>query len=176
MTLRPSTSPSRSTISRRARLLRRHARLPEGRSSDDVDRLRPVRPSDRRASRSRREAGRGPNPVDGHDVPVPHFGVVLTMDDWHALADRVTAAGICVRDRAVHPLQGPARRAGDDVLLDPSGNALEFKAFANDDMIFATKDMALPSPSTYPTTRHGRALRARLDGGIGKGAKIPAAR
>ena len=79
------------------------------------------------------------NPVDGHDVPVPHFGVVLTMADWQALADPRCGGGHRVRDRAAYPLRGPAGRASDDVLPRPvGGNALEFKAFADDAMLFAT--------------------------------------
>ncbi|MES2754172.1 MAG: VOC family protein [Pseudomonadota bacterium] len=82
---------------------------------------------------------RASNPVDGHDVPVPHFGVVLTMPDWHALADRLTAAGIGF---GIAPHIRFAGQAGEQATMffrDPSGNALEFKAFANDDMIFATE-------------------------------------
>lgn len=78
------------------------------------------------------------NPVDGHAVPVPHFGVVLTMDDWQALADRVTLAqvpfGIAPHIRFV----GQPGEQATMFFQDPSGNALEFKAFADDSMIFAT--------------------------------------
>ena len=78
------------------------------------------------------------NPVDGHDVPVPHFGVVLDMADWHALAERVGAAGIAF---GIAPHVRFAGQPGEQATMffrDPSGNALEFKAFADDDMIFAT--------------------------------------
>ncbi len=78
------------------------------------------------------------NPVDGHDVPVPHFGVVLTMDDWRALADRVAAAGIVF---GIAPHIRFAGQPGEQATMffrDPSGNALEFKAFADDAMLFAT--------------------------------------
>jgi len=78
------------------------------------------------------------NPVDGHDVPVPHFGVVLTMDDWRALADRVAAAGISF---GIAPHIRFAGQPGEQATMffqDPSGNALEFKAFADDAMLFAT--------------------------------------
>ena len=57
------------------------------------------------------------NPVDGHDVPVPHFGVVLEWQAWHALAQRLRQAGTRFRNRTGHPLRGPGRRAGDDVSL-----------------------------------------------------------
>lgn len=78
------------------------------------------------------------NPVDGHDVPVPHFGVVLTMADWRALADRLVAGGVAF---AIDPHARFAGQAGEQATMffyDPSGNALEFKAFADDAMIFAT--------------------------------------
>ena len=107
----PSTSPFRSTISPpRAPSTAARWAVAEGRSSDQLDRLRPVRASDRRASRSRGASrSRSTNPVDGHDVPVPHFGVVLTMPDWEALAARVDGGGHRVRDRAAYPLQGAGR-------------------------------------------------------------------
>jgi uncharacterized protein len=77
------------------------------------------------------------NPVDGHDVPVPHFGVVLTMEQWHALADRVRAADIAF---GIEPHVRFAGQVGEQATMffcDPSGNALEFKAFADDEMLFA---------------------------------------
>lgn len=77
------------------------------------------------------------NPVDGHDVPVPHFGVVLTMTDWRALADRVRAAGVAF---GIEPHTRFAGQPGEQATMffrDPSGNALEFKAFADDAMLFA---------------------------------------
>jgi uncharacterized protein len=77
------------------------------------------------------------NPVDGHKVPVPHFGVVLAMDDWSALAGRVKAAGIPF---GIEPQIRFAGQVGEQATMffcDPSGNALEFKAFADDAMLFA---------------------------------------
>ncbi|MGI9327463.1 MAG: VOC family protein [Pseudomonadales bacterium] len=73
----------------------------------------------------------GHNPVDGHDVPVPHFGVVLTMPEWQALAERLRAASVTF---IVEPHVRFAGQAGEQATLffkDPSGNALEFKAFAD---------------------------------------------
>ncbi len=78
------------------------------------------------------------NAVDGHAVPVPHFGVVLTMDDWTALSERVTAAGVQFGIAPYIRFKGEPGEQATMFFLDPSGNALEFKAFANDDMIFAT--------------------------------------
>lgn len=78
------------------------------------------------------------NPVDGHDVPVPHFGVVLTMDAWQALADRVKAAGIAFGIEPHIRFLGQPGEQATMFFLDPSGNALEFKAFADDSRLFAT--------------------------------------
>jgi uncharacterized protein len=79
------------------------------------------------------------NPVDGHEVPVPHFGVVLELPGWHALADRLRAGGVRF---VVEPHVRFAGQPGEQAtmfLLDPSGNALEFKAFADiDAQLFAT--------------------------------------
>lgn len=78
------------------------------------------------------------NAVDGHDVPVPHFGVVLTMADWQALADRLTAAGIRFGIAPHIRFPGQVGEQATMFFRDPSGNALEFKAFADDSMLFAT--------------------------------------
>ncbi|MBS7456939.1 VOC family protein [Coralloluteibacterium stylophorae] len=86
-----------------------------------------------------RAAVAGDNPVDGHDVPVPHFGVVLEMADWQALAARLRAAGtrFVIEPHVRFPGQ-PGEQA-TLFLLDPSGNALEFKAFADiEGQLFAT--------------------------------------
>jgi extradiol dioxygenase family protein len=77
------------------------------------------------------------NAVDGHDVPVPHFGVVLTMDDWNALAAKVSAAGIAFGIAPHIRFQGQVGEQATMFFRDPSGNALEFKAFADDSMVFA---------------------------------------
>lgn len=71
----------------------------------------------------------GSNPVDGHDVPIPHFGAVLEMDAWQALAEKLRAAGI---DFIIEPytrFEGQPGEQATMFLLDPSGNAIEFKAF-----------------------------------------------
>ena len=78
------------------------------------------------------------NEVDGHHVPVPHFGVVLRPDDWRALAARVEAAGVRFGIAPHTRFAGQAGEQSTMFFLDPSGNALEFKAFADDTMIFAT--------------------------------------
>ena len=85
-------------------------------------------------------ARRHSNPVDGHDVPVPHFGAVLTMGDWRALADRLVAAET---EFVIEPDVRFAGRPGEQAtmfLLDPSGNAIEIKAMANPENLFARDD------------------------------------
>ncbi len=77
------------------------------------------------------------NPVDGHHVPVPHFGVVLTMPDWEAMATRVRAAGIPFGIEPHVRFRGQAGEQATMFFLDPSGNALEFKAFGDDAALFA---------------------------------------
>ena len=77
------------------------------------------------------------NPVDGHDVPVPHFGAVLPMEDWKRLAGRLEQAGT---DFVIEPTIRFAGQPGEQAtmfFLDPSGNALELKAMANPANLFA---------------------------------------
>jgi uncharacterized protein len=76
-------------------------------------------------------------------VPVPHFGVVLTMPDWEALRDRLVAAGTQFGIAPHVRFVGQPGEQATMFFYDPSGNALEFKAFADDAMLFATtKDPA----------------------------------
>ncbi len=80
---------------------------------------------------------RASNEVDGENVPVPHFGLVLAMNDWEKLAERLVEAGV---DFVVPPAVRFAGQPGEQAtmfLLDPSGNALEFKAMANPANLFA---------------------------------------
>jgi uncharacterized protein len=80
---------------------------------------------------------RATNEVDGEHVPVPHFGLVLSMDAWNALAARLQDAGV---DFVIAPTLRFAGEAGEQAtmfLLDPAGNALEFKAMANPANLFA---------------------------------------
>ncbi|MEM9942718.1 MAG: VOC family protein [Planctomycetota bacterium] len=112
----------------------------EGRSSDSwidfnlyghqiVTHLKPGLESDQGACE---------NPVDGHDVPVPHFGVVLSMENWKELAEKLRAAGT---DFVIEPyirFEGEVGEQATMFFLDPSGNALEFKAFQDLGQLFAT--------------------------------------
>ncbi len=77
------------------------------------------------------------NPVDGHDVPVPHFGVVLTMEQWQALADRLRAAGTHFAIPPTVRFKGQVGEQATMFFYDPSGNALEFKALKDDSQLFA---------------------------------------
>src|SRR4051794_39762876 len=77
------------------------------------------------------------NPVDGEDVPVPHFGLVLEMDAWKALAERLQGGGV---EFVIEPTVRFAGQPGEQApmfLLDPAGNALEFKAMADPAKLFA---------------------------------------
>ena len=79
------------------------------------------------------------NHVDGDSVPIPHFGIVLPMEAWQALADRIQAAGIeCLIGPRIR-FQGLPGEQGTLFILDPSGNALEFKGFASLEKVFATQ-------------------------------------
>jgi len=77
------------------------------------------------------------NPVDGDDVPVPHFGVVLSMEAWNALAKRLRAAGVAFVIEPHVRFQGQVGEQATMFFLDPAGNALEFKAFADPSQLFA---------------------------------------
>ena len=110
---------------------------PEGRSSDEwidfdffghqiVTHLAPGQAGDRAS-----------NHVDGHGVPVPHFGLVLDMAEWEAMAERLRAAGTVF---AIEPTVRFSGEPGEQATMffrDPSGNALEVKAMANPDNLFA---------------------------------------
>lgn len=84
------------------------------------------------------ECGRAAtNAVDGHQVPVRHFGVVLSTKDWEALAEKLHGAGA---DFIIEPnvrFKGEPGEQGTFFVRDPSGNALEFKCFADINKLFA---------------------------------------
>jgi hypothetical protein len=77
------------------------------------------------------------NEVDGDAVPVPHFGVLLTPSEWRDLADRLLAADTRFVIEPHTRFQGDVGEQSTMFLFDPSGNALEFKAFADDAQVFA---------------------------------------
>ncbi len=76
------------------------------------------------------------NLVDNHDVPVPHFGVVLPMDEWERLAERLRAARIHFVIEPYVRFQGQVGEQATMFFLDPAGNALEFKAFRDPGQLF----------------------------------------
>jgi extradiol dioxygenase family protein len=77
------------------------------------------------------------NGVDADAVPIPHFGILLSMDDWKALAEKLRSKGI---EFIIEPKTRFAGEVGEQAtmfFLDPSGNALEFKGFSDFSRIFA---------------------------------------
>lgn len=79
------------------------------------------------------------NPVDGHNVPVPHFGLVLGMEEWSAMAERLQDAGT---DFVIEPTVRFKGKPGEQATMffrDPAGNAIEMKAFADPEQLFATE-------------------------------------
>ena len=84
------------------------------------------------------EAGhRQTSAVDGDAVPVRHFGVILSVNEWQALADKLLAAGTRFIVEPHVRFRGEVGEQSTMFFLDPSGNALEFKAFADPTRIFA---------------------------------------
>jgi len=77
------------------------------------------------------------NPVDGHDVPVPHFGAVLPMAEWRELAERLREAGTRFVIEPNVRFEGQPGEQATMFFLDPSGNAIEFKAMARPENLFA---------------------------------------
>jgi extradiol dioxygenase family protein len=78
------------------------------------------------------------NPVDGHGVPVPHYGVVLHPEQWETLVERVRRHGVQFVVEPTTRFRGRAGEQSTMFFLDPTGNALEFKAFKNiDTQLFA---------------------------------------
>jgi len=77
------------------------------------------------------------NEVDGHEVPAKHFGVILEWDEWHELVDRLIENNV---EFVINPyvrFKGEPGEQATMFFLDPSGNALEFKAFRDESQIFA---------------------------------------
>lgn len=84
------------------------------------------------------EAGhRNTSAVDGEDVPVRHFGAILTLPQWEEMAQKLKAAGTRFVIEPQIRFKGQPGEQATLFFLDPSGNALEFKAFADDAMVFA---------------------------------------
>ncbi|MBV6647984.1 MAG: VOC family protein [Cyclobacteriaceae bacterium] len=77
------------------------------------------------------------NPVDGKSVPVPHYGVVLSWQDWSQLADRLKQKGVAFEIEPYIRFAGQVGEQGTMFFYDPEGNALEFKAFKDESQLFA---------------------------------------
>jgi uncharacterized protein len=77
------------------------------------------------------------NKVDGHDVPVPHYGVVLGWEQWEALAESLRKKKVEFVIEPYIRFKGLVGEQATMFFYDPSGNALEFKAFKNVDQLFA---------------------------------------
>ena len=112
--------------------------LPEGRSSDswidfDLYGHQIVTHATGKANKSPTDH----NPVDGHAVPVPHFGVILEMEDWKRLRDKLVEAGTEFEIEPYIRFEGQVGEQATMFFRDPSGNALEFKAFADLSQLFA---------------------------------------
>ena len=110
---------------------------PEGRSSDiwiDFDLFGHQIVAHLQPGRAAVESS---NPVDGRDVPVPHFGVILSPAQFEELAGRVRRAGVQFVIEPYVRFRGEPGEQSTMFFLDPSGNALEFKAFADPSRVFA---------------------------------------
>jgi extradiol dioxygenase family protein len=83
-----------------------------------------------------RRPDRASNPVDGHDVPVPHFGLVLSVPDFHRLAERLRGAGTTFVIEPYVRFKGEVGEQWTMFFYDPAGNPLEFKAFADESQLF----------------------------------------
>lgn len=80
---------------------------------------------------------RGANSVDGHEVPVPHFGIVMQWDQWHQFADHLRSGGVQFVIEPHIRFPGETGEQATMFFRDPSGNALEFKAFRDPSQLFA---------------------------------------
>ena len=113
---------------------------PEGRSSDiwiDFDLFGHQIVAHCKPDSAPRNLPSASNPVDGHAVPVPHFGVVLEQSQWKQLADRVRAGNVPFIIEPYTRFEGQVGEQSTMFFLDPAGNALEFKAFADLSQLFA---------------------------------------
>lgn len=103
-----------------------------------------------------------PSEFDGHEVPVPHFGVNLERDDWEKLADRLKQSRCRFREFPHARLVGQVGEHDTLFVYDPSGNSLEFKSFRNPSHVFATD--AQPDGAQVPDRE--QVLRPRIEAAI----------
>lgn len=78
------------------------------------------------------------NPVDGHDVPVPHFGLIMSWEDWHRAVDHMNYIGVSFRIAPHIRFRDLPGEQATFFLEDPAGNCLEFKAFRKPEAVFST--------------------------------------
>jgi uncharacterized protein len=78
------------------------------------------------------------NVVEGHDIPIPHFGLIMDWEDWHRAVDHMTYIGVSFRVEPHVRFKGQRGEQATFFLEDPSGNCLEFKAFKDPGEIFRT--------------------------------------
>src|SRR5678815_1496582 len=100
-----------------------------------------------------------PGEFDGHDVPVPHFGVNLARADWETLAERLKRSRCRFREYPHARLVGQTGEHDTLFVYDPSGNALEFKSFRNPAHVFATGALRAGAP----VPERAQALRPRIE-------------
>ena len=84
-----------------------------------------------------RSSSKDYNPVDGHQVPVPHFGIVMEWNNFYDFAELIKQQGIEFEIEPYIRFKGKPGEQATMFFYDPSGNALEFKAFKNEDQLFA---------------------------------------
>jgi extradiol dioxygenase family protein len=103
-----------------------------------------------------------PSEFDGHEVPVPHFGVNLARDEWDRLAERLKRSRCRFREYPHARLVGQVGEHDTLFVCDPSGNALEFKSFRNPSHVFATD----PQHGDPPAPDRAQVLRPRIEAAI----------
>jgi len=86
-----------------------------------------------------KEDGTSTNPVDGEDVPSRHFGIIMQMEDWKGLVQHLKEKKIKFLIQPQIRFKGKAGEQSTFFILDPFGNALEFKAFQNDSQIYSVE-------------------------------------
>jgi uncharacterized protein len=107
------------------------------------------------------DARAAPGEFDGHEVPVPHFGVNLDRDDWYQLADRLKRSRCRFREYPHARLVGRTGEHDTLFVYDPSGNALEFKSFRNPAHVFA-----IEAHTGAPAPAREQVLRPRIEAAI----------
>lgn len=103
-----------------------------------------------------------PSEFDGHEVPVPHFGLNLARDEWEKLAERLKRSRCRFREYPHARLVGQVGEHDTLFVYDPSGNSLEFKSFRNPSHVFATDD----AQADAQVPDREKVLRPRIEAAI----------